>query len=74
VDNPVNGWNEWSRHVLAELTRLNTQIETLHQDYQELSRKMAVLQTEFRLKAGFWGAIGAAIPVVVLIAFKVLRL
>jgi len=29
TDNTINGWNEWSKHVLAELKRLNTCYETL---------------------------------------------
>lgn len=30
-----NGWNEWSRHVLAELKRLNEKMETANRDADE---------------------------------------
>ena len=39
--NEPNGWNEWSRHVLFELQRLNDNIESLKSDLNELKIAMA---------------------------------
>ena len=40
----TNGWNEWSRHVLAELERLNEEYKSLHgtldRNKDELYREM----------------------------------
>ena len=55
-----NGWNEWSRHVLAELERLND-------CYNKLDTKMNRLFTEvamLKVKSGVWGAIGGSMPVI----------
>ena len=70
-ESPPNGWNEWSRHVLAELIRLQELCRTIRTDAEkrddnrqkdivELKTEMAALQ----VKAGLWGAAGAAIPII----------
>ena len=56
-----NGWNEWSRHVLAELTRLNDGYENLGNSIQDIRVEIAML----KVKSGIWGAIGACIPVAI---------
>jgi hypothetical protein len=68
-----DGWNEWSRHVLRELERINQQGEKLHDEVADLRQDLAVVRTELRLKAGIWGAIGAAIPVIVMLAIQLLK-
>ena len=45
-DSTTNGWNEWSRHVLAELKRLNDNWERLHKDVTELRGKMSGVSGE----------------------------
>jgi len=35
-----NGWNEWSRHVLKELERLNENYEILREMNQEIKEEM----------------------------------
>ncbi len=46
-----NGWNEWSRHVLAELQRLHGTIENLEDKIEvvrdDFSRKVETLKDEF---------------------------
>lgn len=54
-----NGWNEWSRHVLAELERLNAYCERIEKKLNEAITDIATL----KVKAGVWGAIGGAVPV-----------
>jgi hypothetical protein len=59
-----NGWNEWSRHVLAELERLNGCYDKMNTQLGKIHVEIAML----KVKSGIWGAIGGAIPVIVLIA------
>ena len=37
----ANGWNEWSRHILAELKRLNDSQEALRAEIQLINTKLA---------------------------------
>jgi len=62
-DDGSNGWNEWSRHVLAELRRLNDWCERLTETQQKILTEIATL----KVKAGVWGAIAGLIPVVITI-------
>jgi len=64
-----NGWNEWSRHVLAELERLNERIEQISQKQGELLVEIARLQ----IKSGIWGGLAAAGVVALFIAFEFLK-
>ncbi len=59
--NDNNGWNEWSRHVLAELKRQNDAIENIEKNLGKISIDIAMLQ----VKAGVWGAIAGMIPVII---------
>jgi hypothetical protein len=36
-----NGWNEWSRHILAELKRLNDSQESLRAEIQSVNTSLA---------------------------------
>jgi len=63
-----NGWNEWSRHVLAELKRLSTAVENLEQgrlaDREDIGKLI--------VKSGLTGLLGGVIPALgVLIYFLV---
>jgi len=59
-------WREWSRHVLAELKRLNEAQEDLNKDLQRISIDIAMLN----VKSGIWGLIGGLIPVAVMVVFS----
>jgi len=56
-----NGWSEWSRHVLAELERLNACYERLDARFGLFSSDLAVL----KYKSGVWGAMAGSIPVAI---------
>jgi hypothetical protein len=58
-----NGWNEWSKHVLAELIRLNTCYDDMSKNMNQIRIEIAMLQ----VKSGIWGAIGGCIPVIITI-------
>lgn len=66
AESPPNGWNEWSRHVLAELVRLDELCKEIREEVVCLKTEMAGLQ----VKAGLWGVVGAAIPIIAYLLLK----
>lgn len=46
VNEQQNGWNEYSRLVIAELERLNDNISKLNLDIQDLKREIAELKVK----------------------------
>ena len=70
--NSNNGWDEWGKHVLTELKRINTNCIICSTNYHKEKDHIIDLITDLRLdigqlkvKAGIWGAVGASIPVVI---------
>ena len=62
----VDNWNVWSKHVLAELGRLND-------CYEKIDHRMANLELEvamLKVKAGVWGLMAGAVPVAIMVAVK----
>ena len=57
-----NGWNEWSRHVLAELDRLNKWSSEIAARQTSILVEVSSLKTEMKFRAGLWGLIAGAIP------------
>jgi len=49
----TNGWNEWGRHVLAELERLNVAYEALDEKHRTLNENFVALRTEFKVRLSF---------------------
>ena len=39
-----NGWNEWSKHIIRELERLNSSSEKLREDIQKTNLELAKLK------------------------------
>lgn len=52
-----NGWKEYQKLVLAELTRLDESVQSLHDEVEGLRISVEVL----RQKAVTWGALGGLI-------------
>jgi hypothetical protein len=52
-----NGWDEWQRHVLAELDRLSVSNEKLSKCITNLATEVAVL----KIKSGLLGAISGGL-------------
>ena len=65
-----NGWSEWSRHVLAELKRLNNCYEMLDKKLTEVRLEVMGL----KIKAGIWGMVGASVPVAIGVAAAIIGL
>lgn len=51
-------WKEWAREISEKLDNLIIEFK--------------IHKTKMEIKAGFWGALGGAIPVAILILIKVL--
>jgi hypothetical protein len=66
---PGNGWNEWGKHVLRELERLNDCYDDLKTDVSNVRIEIAML----KIKAGVWGLIGGAIPVLITVILYLLQ-
>ena len=57
----LDGWNQWAKHVLLELERLDKCISTTKKEMISVRIEIASLQ----VKAGIWGMAGATIPVAI---------
>jgi len=51
----INGWNEWAKHVLAELVRLNECYTTITYAYQDLTTRLVRLEVKVALLGGGLG-------------------
>jgi predicted negative regulator of RcsB-dependent stress response len=70
-----DGWNEWSKHVLLELNRLNTLYSQLTDALQERNdainkeiQDMRVELATLKVRASMWGALAGLVPAMVVIA------
>lgn len=59
-------WNEWSKHVLTELKRLEKSSQDISRQLNRIEVEIATL----KVKSGFFGAVGAFIAMVV---YEILR-
>lgn len=60
-------WIEWRAHVLIELKELRGQLDVVVEKMNEQKVDFAVM----RVKAGIWGALGAAIPTLVAVVIMI---
>lgn len=64
-----DGWDQWAKFVLKELERLNTNYEALRKEVSKIHTEVATL----KVKAGLWGALGAAVPVLLMLAIQLMQ-
>jgi hypothetical protein len=57
-----NNWDKWQNHVLAELDRLNTNVERTEEKNTEEHKELFTSIATLKVKAGIWGAIAGLIP------------
>jgi len=60
----LDGWNQWAKHVLLELERLDKCISTTKKEMMSVRIEIASLQ----VKAGIWGMAAGAVPILLYIA------
>ena len=74
-------WGEYRRLILQELQRLHegiadvkSQISLLNSmEISNLKSRIAVMETEIKIKSGIWGALGAIIPVAIGIIWNIVH-
>jgi len=66
---PRGTWSEWANHVLLELSRINNNVTTLSDSLIEIKIEIAML----KVKSGLWGAVGAMIPIAILLAMQFMQ-
>jgi len=62
-----NEWEQWSVYVLKELERLNDCYSSLDTKVNKISTDIATLKSEVRMKGGVWGALGAMVPICIIL-------
>ena len=65
----MTGWNEWEKHVLAELERMNR----MHESQIKKIERLGVEMAQIKIKASLWGLLSGSVPAIVIIALKLLR-
>lgn len=83
-----NNWQEWSKHVLMELKRLNRTVQAVD---EKIDNKIDSLDSKIndikdnvitplkvelamlKVKSGVWGLVGGAIPVILLVLVEILK-
>ena len=62
-------WNEWGRHVLSELQRLNDNHLSIQKDVNDIKVELGML----KVKSGVWGAVAGMISFTVTYIIAVLK-
>lgn len=71
-----NGWNKWEKYVVSELSDLKEGSKGLRVVYEGLRDELQLARMEIerlKVKAGIWGLIGGAVPVVIGLGIWALR-
>lgn len=73
----TDNWSEWREYVLHSLERIEESGKATSAEVQAIRAKdIAALKLEIALlkvKSGFWGAVGGAIPVAALLLLEYFR-
>ena len=67
--NDSGDWKEYQRLVLNELERHNTLLEKMDEKISKINTEIATL----KVKSGLWGMAGAAVPIGIAIALKLIN-
>ena len=68
-----NGWDVWSKHVLIELEDLNKRITTMQDDLTIIKINFAKLEERLASRSTIFGAVGAMIPIMIMLLIEFLR-
>ncbi|MBC8490464.1 MAG: hypothetical protein H8D45_30995 [Bacteroidetes bacterium] len=62
-------WDKYQEWVIRDLKRLSENIKEINNKLDDISKDTAML----KVKAGMWGMIGGALPVIIALAFYLLK-
>jgi len=68
-ENLNDDWKSWSRYVLKELENLSDENKELKSEVAKISIELSQLQ----VKAGLWGGLAGAIPIIIVLLLKLLK-
>lgn len=68
-----NGWHTHQLLVLDTLKQLRDNVVTLTAAQQAMAKELVALTVRFNFKSGVWGLLAGAIPVVILLAWQLLK-
>ena len=70
-----DGWDTWSKFIRSEVKRLGDnsdearkEVRAIYKEIAEINAQLASLKT----RAGLWGAVGAAVPVLIMLGVQIL--
>ena len=63
-------WDQYQKLVLSELERHNSLLEKMDEKLAKVNTEIAML----KVKSGLWGMAGAAIPVGIAVAMKIITI
>lgn len=74
-----DSWGEWSRHVLAEIARLNDgqghlndKLDKHKEAFSKECKEIAIEISTLKVKATIWGAVGASVPLLLFVAIQII--
>lgn len=69
----TDGWDRYQIYVVRKLESLSGANKEQFKRLRGIEVSLVELRTELKLKAGIWGALAGAIPVLVVIAIWMLK-
>ena len=71
MENPKFGsWDEWGRHVLAELQRANNSIEVMEGELSNFKKETSLEILQLKMKAGIYGLLAGGIPIAIAVLIE----
>jgi hypothetical protein len=64
----TGNWNEWRQHVLHELGQQRED----HKEVRKALHELHVQIAQLKVRAGLWGAVAGAIPVLAVLLMRLL--
>ncbi len=64
-----NGWHRWQNLVLSDIQRLSNEVRYMRKEQSNMLQQLAAL----KVKSGLWGAMGACVPVGLLLIRELVK-
>ena len=70
MTNDIGDWDEWSRHVLAELKRLDANQIIMNEQLTNVRTDIKLLYVKVSIYSALVGLLGGLVPVVILLMIQ----